>query len=104
MPSPLSTVSLGYPRIGPRRELKFALEAFWAGKLPEADLRAVAAKIRQDNWLSQQAAGISHIPSGDFSFYDHVIDHAVLFGAVPAPIAPAAGRTRQAPPACRRWN
>ncbi len=80
----LATVSLGHPRIGPRRELKQALEAFWAGLSTEAALRAAGAKIRHDNWLLQKEAGITAIPSGDFSFYDHVLDHAALFGVVPA--------------------
>jgi len=77
------THNLGFPRIGLKRELKRALESFWSGKTNEADLRAVAKAIRQNNWLLQKSAGIDLIPSNDFSLYDHVLDTAALVGAVP---------------------
>ena len=47
----------GYPRIGAKRELKFAVEAFWKGNTTEAELQQVAADIRRANWATQQAAG-----------------------------------------------
>ena len=75
--------NLGYPRIGPRRELKAALESFWAGKTPEAELRATAAGLRAASRRLQQGAGIGHIPGGDFTFYDHVLDTACALGAIP---------------------
>lgn len=78
------THTLGFPRIGPRRELKRALEAYWAGAITESDLRETAATIRRYNWLMQKDAGIDLIASNDFSLYDHVLDTAVLVGAIPA--------------------
>src|SRR4051812_35061960 len=75
--------NLGFPRIGPRRELKTALEAFWAGRGTEDDLRRTAADLRSASRRLQQGAGISHIPAGDFALYDHVLDTACAFGAVP---------------------
>jgi len=75
--------NLGFPRIGPDRELKRALEAFWAGKITEDQLREAAAAIRKQNWLLQKDKGLDHIPSNDFSLYDHVLDAAVMVGAVP---------------------
>lgn len=75
--------NLGYPRIGPRRELKTALEAFWAGTESEADLRATAASLRAAARRGQQGAGIGHVPSADFAFYDHVLETAAAFGAIP---------------------
>ena len=75
--------NLGYPRIGPRRELKTALEAFWAGKTAEADLLATAAALRAGGRALQQGSGIGHVPSGDFALYDHVLETACAFGAVP---------------------
>ena len=75
---------LGYPRIGERRELKFALEAFWKGECSAQELQAVASELRAANWQKQQAAGLDFVAVGDFSLYDHVLDHAVLFGAVPS--------------------
>ena len=75
---------LGYPRIGERRELKFALEAFWKGECSAQELRAVASELRTANWRKQHAAGLDFVAVGDFSLYDHVLDHAVLFGAVPS--------------------
>lgn len=77
------TTNLGYPRIGSKRELKKACESFWAGKISEEELRSVAKQLRQTNWLSQQEAGIDLIPSNDFSYYDHVLDTALLVGAIP---------------------
>jgi 5-methyltetrahydropteroyltriglutamate--homocysteine methyltransferase len=78
---PVST--LGFPRIGPARELKSALERHWAGRLDPAGLAAEAAAIRRANWESQRALGVDHVPSNDFSLYDHVLDTAVMVGAVP---------------------
>ena len=79
-----STANLGYPRIGRQRELKFALEEFWRGRLNEADLLATAKTLRQRHWQLQKAAGLDVIPSNDFSFYDQVLDALVLVGATPA--------------------
>ncbi|PZW48675.1 methionine synthase (B12-independent) [Humitalea rosea] len=75
--------NLGYPRIGPRRELKTALDSFWAGKGTEADLLATASALRAGSRALQQGSGINHCPSGDFALYDHVLDTACAFGAVP---------------------
>lgn len=81
--TPLRTSSLGFPRIGGRRELKFALESFWNRKTTEAELLTVAKKLRQDHWLLQKEAGIDIIPSNDFSLYDHVLDTLVMIGGTP---------------------
>src|SRR5436189_621658 len=78
----ISTVA-GFPRIGPKRELKFALEAYWRAEASEEDLLAVAKRIRVENWRFMQEAGIDLIPSNDFSLYDHVLDTIALVGAVP---------------------
>lgn len=75
--------NLGFPRIGHRRELKQALERFWAGDLDEAGLQAVATALRARHWRLQAGLGISHVPSGDFSLYDHVLDTACMLGAIP---------------------
>ncbi len=76
--------TLGFPRIGPDRELKRAVEAYWAGKIDEPALRGAAAKLRADAWRTQRQLGIEHIPSNDFSLYDHVLDTSAMVGAVPA--------------------
>jgi 5-methyltetrahydropteroyltriglutamate--homocysteine methyltransferase len=77
------THNLGYPRIGPRRELKQATESYWSGRIGEEDLQKAASEIRASSWLIQKSAGIQWIPSNDFSFYDQILDACVLFGAVP---------------------
>lgn len=74
----------GYPRVGAKRELKFAVEAFWKGSKSEAELRQTAADIRQKNWATQIAAGADLLPVGDFSYYDHVLDTLCALGAIPA--------------------
>jgi 5-methyltetrahydropteroyltriglutamate--homocysteine methyltransferase len=79
----LSTV-LGFPRIGAHRELKKATEAFWAGKIDEADLQKTAKQLRIDHWKAQKAQGVDVIASGDFSLYDQVLDHAAMFNVIPA--------------------
>jgi len=75
--------NLGFPRIGPRRELKHALEAFWRAEIGEAELRAAGAELRRQNWQVQREAGVDLIPVGDFAWYDHVLTASVLFGNVP---------------------
>ena len=76
--------NLGFPRIGERRELKKATEAYWKGDLDRAGLEATGAELRRSNWAKQQAAGIDLIPSNDFSFYDQVLGLSCLVGNVPA--------------------
>jgi 5-methyltetrahydropteroyltriglutamate--homocysteine methyltransferase len=75
--------NLGFPRIGPGRELKAAVERFWSGKADRQTLLKEAAALRTANWARQQAAGIAHIPSNDFSLYDHVLDTSAMVGAIP---------------------
>jgi len=82
--SQISIATLGVPRIGRRRELKFALESYWSGTSSEADLIDTARKLRAASWIEQRDRGITRIPSNDFSFYDHVLDTAVMVGAIPA--------------------
>jgi 5-methyltetrahydropteroyltriglutamate--homocysteine methyltransferase len=79
----LRTHNLGFPRIGSRRELKRALESFWAKKISETQLLEVAKALRAENWQRQLAAGIDLIPSNDFSLYDQMLDTCALLGAVP---------------------
>jgi 5-methyltetrahydropteroyltriglutamate--homocysteine methyltransferase len=78
------TAVLGLPRIGPDRELKSALEAYWAGKTGEEELRETARALRAASWKRAAAAGIDAIPCGDFSLYDHVLDIAWALGAIPS--------------------
>jgi 5-methyltetrahydropteroyltriglutamate--homocysteine methyltransferase len=75
--------NLGFPRMGVHRELKKALEAFWLGKTDETELISVGQVLRANHWVLQKRIGIEHIPSNDFSFYDHVLDTVAMVGAVP---------------------
>jgi 5-methyltetrahydropteroyltriglutamate--homocysteine methyltransferase len=75
---------LGFPRIGPRRELKTALEKYWAGRIGVGPLQEQAEGLRTATWARQHSLGVTQIPSNDFSFYDHVLDTAAMVGAVPA--------------------
>jgi 5-methyltetrahydropteroyltriglutamate--homocysteine methyltransferase len=79
----IPATNLGFPRIGPHRELKRALEDFWAGRIPVEELENAAASLRRQRWSRQRALGLDHIPSNDFSLYDHVLDTAAMVGAVP---------------------
>ena len=75
---------LGYPRMGSRRQLKWALERYWAGQGSEADLLRQAAEIRRENWDAQRRCGASWVAVGDFSLYDHVLDLSLQLGVIPA--------------------
>lgn len=79
----LPVATLGTPRIGPRRELKLALESYWAGKISEEQLLDAAAGLRVANWARQKSPGATVIPSSDFSLYDPVLDTSVMVGAIP---------------------
>lgn len=77
------THNLGYPRIGAKRELKFALEDYWSGKISQDTLLLKAKELRKEHWLIQQQKGIELIPTNDFSLYDQVLDLSFILGAIP---------------------
>ncbi|MES2705069.1 MAG: 5-methyltetrahydropteroyltriglutamate--homocysteine S-methyltransferase [Verrucomicrobiota bacterium] len=82
-PVPLFTHVSGYPRMGKRREWKFALEAYWKGATDLPALEETGRGLRRENLETQARAGINLLPSGDFSFYDQVLDISCLTGNVP---------------------
>ncbi|MFC0116642.1 5-methyltetrahydropteroyltriglutamate--homocysteine S-methyltransferase [Pseudoalteromonas xiamenensis] len=75
--------NLGFPRIGKRRELKFAIEAYWEGKLSQQALLAKGYEIRKENWALQAHSGIELLPVGDFAWYDHVLNTALMLDVIP---------------------
>ena len=77
-----STV-LGYPRIGPRRELKRALESYWDGAITAEQLHDTGRELRKQTWLRLAELGLTQLPSNTFSYYDQVLDTAVLLDAIP---------------------
>ena len=79
----MKTAVIGFPRIGKDRELKFASEKYFKGEISEEELKKVASDIRKENLLEQSKQGITYIPVNDFSFYDNVLDTAVLFNVIP---------------------
>ena len=79
----MKTSVIGFPRIGKNRELKFASEKYFKKEISEAELLSVAREIRKGNWLSQKDANVSFISSNDFSFYDNILDTAVLLNVIP---------------------
>ena len=66
--------------MGVNRDLKKATEAYWGDKLSQADLLAEGKRLRLEHWKIQKDAGVHIIPSNDFSYYDHVLDHIQFFG------------------------
>lgn len=74
---------LGFPRIGPKRELKLALESFWKEELSEKELLHIAGTLRSQHHRMQKESGIDYVTSGDFTLYDHVLDMSALFGVIP---------------------
>ena len=77
----ITTHNLGFPRVGQKRELKFALEQYWRGEISEAHLQAQAKMLRQQHWQWQQ--NLSFVPVGDFSLYDHLLDMSFTLGNIP---------------------
>ncbi|TCP95214.1 methionine synthase (B12-independent) [Cricetibacter osteomyelitidis] len=75
---------LGFPRVGAKRELKFAQERYWRKELNEQDLLQVAKLLREANWQYQAKAGADFVSVADFTFYDHILDLQVATGAIPA--------------------
>src|SRR5688572_1530454 len=73
----------GFPRVGARRELKFALEAFWRGESDAPALEAAGRTLRDAHWTLQERAGIDWLAAGDFRFYDAMLDLTVGLGAIP---------------------
>ncbi len=73
--------NLGFPRIGAKRELKFALEAYWKGQSSRDELKALGQQLRQRHWQLQ--AGLDWAPVGDFAFYDQVLDMSFTLGNLP---------------------
>ncbi|MEV5527260.1 5-methyltetrahydropteroyltriglutamate--homocysteine S-methyltransferase [Streptomyces prunicolor] len=73
----------GYPRQGKARELKKVIEGYWKGRVDADALRTTATELRRTNWQHLTDAGIHEVPTGDFSYYDHVLDTSVMVGAIP---------------------
>ncbi|HTU59633.1 MAG TPA: hypothetical protein VMF89_14380, partial [Polyangiales bacterium] len=84
-----TTHNLGFPRIGAKRELKFALESYWKGQSARGELETLAAELRKRNWQSQ--SGSDYVPVGDFAFYDQVLDMSFTLGNLPERVRGLAG-------------
>ena len=80
----VQTHTLGFPRMGAQRELKFALERHWRGELGAEALEALGTELRASHWQLQKDAGLDFVTVGDFAFYDHVANHIQLLGCEPA--------------------
>ena len=92
----IRTHTLGFPRMGAQRELKFALERHWRGEIDAAALEAVGAELRERHWALQRDAGLDVVTVGDFAFYDQVANHIQLFGCEPARFGFTGGETELA--------
>jgi len=80
----INTHTLGFPRIGAQRELKFALERHWRGEMTATELEGVGSDLRARHWNIQREAGLAFVTVGDFAYYDHVANHIQLLGCEPA--------------------
>ncbi|DBA03727.1 TPA: hypothetical protein N0F65_004144 [Lagenidium giganteum] len=81
--TPVDSGTLGFPRMGPNRELKFSLEKFWRNKCTEEELYAVAHAVERQNWQEQLKRGVNRVAVGMFSLYDHVLDWTFYLGLAP---------------------
>ena len=79
----MRTAVIGYPRVGKDRELKFASEKYFKNEIDEKELKDTAKRLRRENLELQKASGIDFISVNDFSFYDNMLDVAVLFNIIP---------------------
>ncbi len=84
---PFTATTLGAPRVGPNRELKRATEGYWAGRIDRATLESTASDLRRATRSALASAGLDSIPVNTFSYYDQVLDTAVLLGALPPRVA-----------------
>ncbi|MBN2964291.1 5-methyltetrahydropteroyltriglutamate--homocysteine S-methyltransferase [Sulfurospirillum sp. T05] len=91
---PKNTI-IGFPRIGEKRELKHALEAYWSGQTAFATVQQTALTLKRRHWGYQQQAGIALISCNDFSLYDTMLDTAVMLGAIPLRFADISDSTVQ---------
>ena len=80
----IRTHILGFPRMGERRELKFALERHWRGEIDAEALEEVGRELRRRHWALQHSSGLDFVTVGDFAYYDHVAHHLQMFGCEPA--------------------
>jgi 5-methyltetrahydropteroyltriglutamate--homocysteine methyltransferase len=78
------THTLGFPRMGANRELKFALEKYWRGEIGGPAFEAIGTSLRERHWQAQRDAGLNFVTVGDFAYYDHVANHIQLLGCGPA--------------------
>ncbi|MDR0392063.1 MAG: 5-methyltetrahydropteroyltriglutamate--homocysteine S-methyltransferase [Planctomycetaceae bacterium] len=79
----LKTHCLGFPRIGSNRELKKITESYWKKIINLDELLAATEKLKLENWQIQKNAGLTHVATGDFSLYDHILDTTITLGAIP---------------------
>ncbi|KAG7400699.1 hypothetical protein PHYBOEH_004746 [Phytophthora boehmeriae] len=87
----VDSATLGFPRMGPNRELKFALEKFWRNKISQEELFQVAHAVEEANWKKQVDSGVSRVGVGLFSLYDHVLDWTFYLGLAPERFAKLSG-------------
>ncbi|MBU2952408.1 5-methyltetrahydropteroyltriglutamate--homocysteine S-methyltransferase [Marinobacter sp. F3R08] len=85
----VTTHNLGFPRIGARRELKFAQESFWKGQISQEELKTTGAELRHKHWQNQRQLDL--VPVGDFSFYDQVLDMSATLGNLPKRVKETGG-------------
>ena len=109
-PQAFTATVTGSPRIGPKRELKRATEGYWAGRTGRSELESVAATLRRDMWSGLAAAGLDSVPVNTFSYYDQMLDTAIMLGALPPgprrspTISIATSPSRAATKTSRRWR
>ncbi|EIF51634.1 MULTISPECIES: 5-methyltetrahydropteroyltriglutamate--homocysteine S-methyltransferase [Sulfurovum] len=84
----------GFPRIGEQRELKRILESFWAQKCSFNEVENVAKELKKRHWNYQKEAGIKYISSNDFSYYDTMLDTAIMLSAMPKRFSDLANETQ----------
>lgn len=83
MTTPLTAHVLGLPRLGPKRQYKWALEKYWASKITSAEMHATMTELRQANYQLQVDAGLDLVTAGDFAYYDHILQLSELLGVIP---------------------
>jgi len=91
----IKTTTTGFPRIGKKRELKKALESYWAGRSSLSELQTISSELRKRHWQDQKEYGIDLISSNDFSRYDNMLDTAVMMNAIPERFKDIEDKTEQ---------
>ncbi|HAJ33478.1 MAG TPA: hypothetical protein DCK79_08935 [Candidatus Atribacteria bacterium] len=91
----IKTTTTGFIRIGKKESSKKALESYWAERSSLSELKTISSELRKRHWQYQKEYGIDLISCNDFSWYDNMLDTAVMLSAIPERFKDIENKTEQ---------